>query len=61
MSRHYIHNIFYLFLVLLSETCFAQDQIQISHHDSLRNVRLGEVVVTAIQSFQYFLYSGDWL
>ena len=50
MSRHYIHNIFYLFLVLLSEICFAQDQIQISHHDSLRNVRLGEVVVTAIQS-----------
>lgn len=50
MGRSYIHNIFYLFLVLLSETCFAKDQIQILHHDSLRNIRLQEVVVTAVQS-----------
>lgn len=50
MRRNYIYKIFYLSLVLLSETCLAQDQIQILHHDSLRNVRLQEVVVTAVQS-----------
>lgn len=50
MRRNYIHNIFYLFLVLLSETCLAQGQMQILHHDSLRNIRLREVVVTAVQS-----------
>lgn len=38
MRRNNIHNIFYLSLVLLSETCLAQGQTQMLHHDSLRNL-----------------------
>ncbi len=50
MRIDYIHNIFCVLFIFLSDTCLAQGQTQILYHDSLRNIRLQEVVVIATQS-----------
>lgn len=49
MSKNCICAIFYILLTLLSGVCSVFGQTQMSHLDSLRNVRLQEVVITAVQ------------
>lgn len=50
MRRNYIYTLFYISLILLSGICPVQGQVQTVPFDSLRNIRLQEVVVTAVQS-----------
>lgn len=49
MSRNYLYIIFYLFLALQSGLCKVWGQTQTLRTDSLRNIHLQEVVVTAVQ------------